>query len=271
VEPRGTDAATPARHDYRDQAERYDRTRGASPSILSPLVRALDGAPGRRLLDVAGGTGNYAAALRERGWEPVVLDVSAEMLERAAAKGLPVVRAPAGRLPVAVASVDAVTNVSALHLIRDWRAALRETRRVLRPGGRLALMVYAREHLDVHWIFEYFPSSRAWVDPEHQMLAELLSELPGASVEPFEFTDLVDASMSAMCRYPHLLLDPEWRLQTSFFERLERADPTGARAGLERLERDLTAGRRPDVEVAEQRARFGDGAVIAWQAVHVDG
>ena len=46
----------PTRHDYRDQAARYDRTRGASPSILGPLEHAIAGAPGPTLLDVAGGT-----------------------------------------------------------------------------------------------------------------------------------------------------------------------------------------------------------------------
>jgi ubiquinone/menaquinone biosynthesis C-methylase UbiE len=254
-----------ARHDYRDQAARYDATRGASASILVPLERALVGAPGRRLLDVAGGTGNYAAALRDRGWEATVLDVSAEMLERARGKGLRVVRADASSLPFAAGSFDAVLNVSAIHLFPDWRAGLSGMRRVLRPRGRLGLMLYTRENLDVHWIFEYFPVARPWIYPEHQILAEIVDELPGARVEPFEFTDLDDASMSALCRYPSLLLDPAWRLQTSFFERLERAHPSAHAEGLERLQRDLDAGRRPDREVEPQRARHGDGTVIAWE------
>ncbi len=254
-----------SRHDYAAQAARYDRTRGASPSILEPLARALEGAPGRRLLDVAGGTGNYAAALERRGWRPAVLDVSVEMLTRARAKGLPVVEADAARLPVAGESVDAVINVSALHLVRKWRAALTEATRVLRPRGRLAIMAYTRENLDVHWIFEYFPSARRWAEREHQTLAELRAELPGARARPFSFSDLVDASMSALCRHPDLLLDPAWRLQTSFFERVARQDPSELRQGLARLERDLAAGRRPDQEVAALRAEHGDGTIIAWR------
>ena len=51
------------RHDYARQARTYDRTRAASPSVLGPLRAALGAAPGRRLLDVGGGTGNYASAL----------------------------------------------------------------------------------------------------------------------------------------------------------------------------------------------------------------
>jgi SAM-dependent methyltransferase len=254
------------RHDYREQAARYDRTRGASPSILEPLERALAGAPGPSLLDVAGGTGNYAEALRERGHQPCVVDVSPHMLERAEAKGLPAVQADAARLPFADASFDSVINVSALHLIPRWRVALAEARRVVRPGGRLGLMVYTRENLDVHWIFEYLPSARDWVYPEHQPLADLLVELPGARIEPFEFEDLVDASMAALCRHPRLLLDPEWWQQTSFFERLRASDPAGLADGLLRLKRDLDRGRRPDLEVEELRHRHGDGTVLAWDA-----
>lgn len=253
-----------ARHDYRDQADRYDETRAASPSILVPLERAVHGAPGRRMVDVAGGTGNYAVAFRDRGWEVSVLDISTEMLTRARGKGLTVVRGDASALPFDERSFDAVLNISAIHLVPDWIGALAEMRRVLRPGGRLGMMLYTRENLDVHWILEYFPVTRDWIYPEHQTLDAIVAELPGARVEPFEFTDLVDASMSALCRYPRLLLDPAWRMQTSFFERLERAHPDAMADGLARLERDLDAGRQPDRDAEPRRAVHGDGTVIAW-------
>ncbi|MFL5856000.1 MAG: class I SAM-dependent methyltransferase, partial [Solirubrobacteraceae bacterium] len=101
--------------DYSRQAQTYDETRSASPSVLEPLRSALAGAPGPRLLDVGGGTGNYALALREEGWEPVVCDRSPDMLARAAAKGLDVVEADAQQLPFPDASFDAVICVSMLH------------------------------------------------------------------------------------------------------------------------------------------------------------
>ncbi len=66
--------------DYSRQAEHYDETRSASPSVLRGLRDALKGAPGRRLADIGGGTGNYALALRREGWEPVVVDRSPAML-----------------------------------------------------------------------------------------------------------------------------------------------------------------------------------------------
>lgn len=47
--------------DYSRQALTYDNTGAASPSVLGPLQAALKGAPGKRLADIGGGTGNYAA------------------------------------------------------------------------------------------------------------------------------------------------------------------------------------------------------------------
>jgi SAM-dependent methyltransferase len=187
------------------------------------------------------------------------------MLSRARAKGLPVVRGDACHLPFGTASADAMMIVSVLHLVPDWLCALGEARRVLRPGGVLDLMVYAREHLPVHWVLSYFPRSQTWVWPEHQTLSELRTALPGCEVIPFEFTDLADASLSALCRWPDLFLDPAYRARTSYFERLARHDPAELEIGLARLADDLRRGRRPDLEVAPLRRQVGDGAVIAWR------
>src|SRR5689334_20632505 len=101
--------------DYAKQAETYDATRGASPSVLRPVREALEGAPGRRLVDVGGGTGNYARALAQDGWDPLVVDRSAAMLARAAAKGLGTLEADAQALPLPDAGADAVTLISMLH------------------------------------------------------------------------------------------------------------------------------------------------------------
>lgn len=255
----------PTRHVYDRQAETYDSTRGASPSVLRRLEAALSGAPGPELLDVGGGTGNYALALQSRGWNPLVTDLNPAMLARAAAKGLRTLQADAAELPVADEAMDAVMLVSMLHHVPDWRRALREAGRVLRPSGRLALMGWTREHMErVTWLREYFPSMNEELTLDHPTLAELQSELPGARLLRVEFEDLDDASLAALQRRPHLLLDPGWRRQTSYFEKLETRFPDELASGLARLRADLDAGQAPEKRVAAARAEWGDAAVLAW-------
>lgn len=254
------------RHDYATQAMTYDRTRAASPSVLVPLLAALTIGPGRRLLDVGGGTGNYAAALRNEGFEPVVVDRSAEMLAVSAGKGLPVARGDADTLPMGTASVDAVMLVSMLHHVPDWPSALAEARRVLRPGGCLALMAFAQEHLAIHWVMDYFPETSLTFRRAHQSLPALQAELPGSDVVPIRYDDMIDGSMAALCRHPEVLLDEDLRRQTSFFEQASTRHPGELASGLDRLATDLAAGRHPEDENRPLRDRIGDGAIVTWVA-----
>lgn len=99
-------------------------------------------------LDVGSGPGNVTASLgRAAGPDGLALgvDISAPMLARAvraeAGPNVGFLRADAQRLPLRAETVDAVTSIAVLQLIPDPAAALAEMVRVLRPGGRMAVMV----------------------------------------------------------------------------------------------------------------------------------
>ncbi len=99
--------------------------------------------PGDRVLDACCGTGDLALAARRAGAGEVVgLDFSERMLERARAKepALEWVRGDVLALPFPDASFDAVTVGFGVRNVEDLEAGLRELRRVLRPGGRLAVL-----------------------------------------------------------------------------------------------------------------------------------
>lgn len=226
--------------------------------MLAPLRLALAGAPGSRLADIGGGTGNYALALARDGWRPVVVDRSAQMLAYATEKGLTTVRADATRLPSADEAFDAVMFVSMLHHLDAPERALAEARRVLRPGGRLAVMLFTREDIADAWCLDYFPSSRAWMKQTHMPLATLFAELPRARRLPVVYEDLQDGSMAAMLAHPELLLDPSRRAQTSYFERMQRDHPDELQAGLARLKRELRA------DDGSAPTRPGRASVAAW-------
>jgi SAM-dependent methyltransferase len=242
--------------DYSRQALGYDETRSASPSVLRALRTALEGAPGRRLADVGGGTGNYALALKREGWKPIVVDRSADMLAHAAAKGLDTLEADAQDLPFEDESFDAVTMISMLHHVENRAIALAEARRILRPAGRLVLKGYTGEDAASLWILDYFPSSRPWMAATHPPRAAILEELPGARLMEFEFEDMEDASLAALSADPESVVAAAERGSTSYFERLQRDHPEELREGIARLRADIGAGRAPH--------RPGTATVLAW-------
>ena len=105
-------------------------------------VRALELPPGGRVVDVAAGTGDLCRELRAAGHRPVGVDLSWGMLAQARTDA-PLVQADALRLPLVDGAVDGVTCGFALRNVADLTALLRELARVIRPGGRIALLEVA--------------------------------------------------------------------------------------------------------------------------------
>jgi len=135
-------------------ARRQEMMRQFAGPVSHWLVDALRAQPGHRVLELAAGigdTGFLAAELIQPGGTLMCTDQSAGMLDaaraRAAHLGLDnvefeVINAEWIDLPVA--SVDGVLCRWGYMLMADPAAALAETRRVLRPGGRVALAVWDR-------------------------------------------------------------------------------------------------------------------------------
>ncbi|BBY06448.1 methyltransferase domain-containing protein [Mycobacterium noviomagense] len=116
--------------------------------VLQPPTQWLNISPGGVVLDVGCGpasiTGSLARAVGEDGLV-LGVDLSEAMLARAVHGGwgpqVGFLRADAQRLPLRDDTVDAVVSIAVLQLIPDPAAALAEMARVLRPGGRLTVMV----------------------------------------------------------------------------------------------------------------------------------
>jgi arsenite methyltransferase len=129
----------------------YDNAQAVMRRLLSafqPPTEWLNIPPGGIVLDVGCGPASITASLaRATGPSGLVLgvDLSEAMLARAVrAETGPqtgFLHADAQRLPLRDATVDAVVSMAVLQLIPDPVAALAEMARVLRPGGRLAVLV----------------------------------------------------------------------------------------------------------------------------------
>ncbi len=100
----------------------------------------------QNLLDIATGTGDLALTIARALPEVDVLgtDFCAPMLDVAKRRGLArVLEADALHLPLPDASYDAATVAFGLRNMADYAAALREFRRVLRPGGHLLVLDFS--------------------------------------------------------------------------------------------------------------------------------
>jgi demethylmenaquinone methyltransferase/2-methoxy-6-polyprenyl-1,4-benzoquinol methylase len=102
--------------------------------------------PGDRVLDACCGTGDLAVAAEREGGVVTGLDFSARMLERARRKSASIlwVEGDLLALPFDDGSFDSATVGFGVRNVTDLDAALAELHRVLRPGGRLAILEITR-------------------------------------------------------------------------------------------------------------------------------
>ena len=144
------------RAQWRDAADAWDRyfewyARAFAP-VMAWCADAIAATPGMRVLDVAAGSGQPALAIAPRvqpGGTILGIDFSPEMVavaerraRRAGASNVSFSTMDAERLELPDASFDAVTCACGLIFFPDAHRALAEMHRVLKPGGRVAIVVW---------------------------------------------------------------------------------------------------------------------------------
>jgi SAM-dependent methyltransferase len=144
----GIEDASPA------SLERFDRAYLDLYPYLLPYVPEAE-VRGRRLLEIGLGYGTLGEALARMGADYHGLDIAAgpvtmlraRLARVEGARPEQVVQGSVLALPFEDASFDHVVSIGCLHHTGDLFGAIAEVRRVLRPGGRLVLMVYNRRSL----------------------------------------------------------------------------------------------------------------------------
>lgn len=122
-------------------ATAYDAQRAHPPDVALQVGQTLADMAGRdgRILELGVGTGRIALPLVAAGAQVVGIDIAHDMLRVAQGRDgrLPLLRGDIAALPFGSERFSAVLAVHVLHLVPDWRGALAEAWRVLRPGGVL--------------------------------------------------------------------------------------------------------------------------------------
>jgi len=182
---------------FSNVAERYDlmndlMSGGQHRLWKSDFITMLNPPQGPtpfRLLDVAGGTGDVALRFMARGGpgcSATICDISAEMLavsrRKATAAGLDhrvaIVEGNAEALPFADRSFDAYTIAFGIRNVTHIDRALREARRVLKPGGRFLCLEFS--HVDVPLLDNLYDFHSFNVIPK-------LGELAAGAAEPYQY------------------------------------------------------------------------------------
>ena len=147
-------------------ARQYNDQRAHPPAVAQRVGEAIAAllSPGATVLELGIGTGRIAYPVARAGCRVVGIDLSRDMLnevgrQSATGDSAPLLLAQANieHLPIKDRSMDAVLAVHVLHLVSDWRCALAEAARTLRPGGA-------------------FIQGRDWVDP-NSVAGQMRNEL----------------------------------------------------------------------------------------------
>ena len=238
------------------------------------LVDAIEPQPGHRVLELGAGpgdTGFLAAELIQPGGTLISSDVVEEMLEQARARAAELGIAnvefrtiDAEWIDLPAAGLDGVLARWAYMLLADPATGLGETRRVLRPGGRVALAAWAG------------PEENPWTSaPTPELVAMGAIDEPDLDapnmfalrdpqrirelLEGAGFTDIAIEQIPVILRYPSL--DDWWDTQLDISTSLARS--VGA----------LTPAQRDDLrDVVDARlAQYvaADGAVVLPGLTHV--
>lgn len=123
-----------------------------SLALSRPAFTRLAARPGRRVLDVAAGPGGAAIELARTGAQVYAVDASAAMVARVACRareaGVAVTASimDAARLDYPDGTFDAALSAFGVVLLPDAAAALAEMRRVVSPGGRVAVVTWTEPH-----------------------------------------------------------------------------------------------------------------------------
>jgi ubiquinone/menaquinone biosynthesis C-methylase UbiE len=144
--------------DYEEFFTEYDRFRYQNERHLADCIDALN-VSGKRVLEIGLGEGADSERLIRNGARWSGVDLTAESIERVrtrlAMRDLPYDELRQGsvlELPFADDTFDMVFSHGVLHHVPDIKQAQGQIHRVLRPGGELVIMVYAR------WSLNYFVS-----------------------------------------------------------------------------------------------------------------
>ncbi|ONI81196.1 SAM-dependent methyltransferase [Actinosynnema sp. ALI-1.44] len=187
------------RHKYDQLADKYEEIFPYVADVGRLLVDHARPAAGARVLDVGAGRGAVARAALAAGCDVTAVDASAGMVARMAMDFPDIVarQMDAGGLDFPDGSFDLVTAGFVMQVLPDPDVALAEFRRVLAPGGTLALSLEKQTVGRLRWLFELAGEFFGVPVPgdDEESSGAMTSRRLNALIEQAGFTDLATDSV----------------------------------------------------------------------------
>lgn len=191
------------------------------------------------ILDLGCGVGRLSPALAERfGGMVFGVEPSSKMrslAETAPHRGVEYSAGEGARIPLDDHAADAVLMFLSFHHMPDRPAAVRETSRVLKPGGRVLLRGVFSDRLPDAWWASFFPG---WQDIQARMfptLDETISLFSAVGLKPKAFVEVTETYSTSQAEAVE-------RLRLRGISGFEHFSEEALDAGFERLDRALASG-----------------------------
>jgi ubiquinone/menaquinone biosynthesis C-methylase UbiE len=227
---------------YDEFAPVYDRRYAASPlsGVGAALKALVQKAKAQHVLEMGCGTGHWLDLLQPIVSDVYGLDPSSGMLAQAKFKGknLRLVRGRATRVPFKDQVFDLIFCVNAIHHFGDPRAFIIESRRLLAPGGALAVVgMNPHDCKDSFYVYHYFEGTYQTDVKRFPTNEDLQGWMGAAGFERLEWriAEKIKHSWFGRDVFNDLFLRKESTSQLTLLSDAAYA------AGLERIESDLAA------------------------------
>jgi SAM-dependent methyltransferase len=223
------------RVDFDPIAPAYAAHRRADSVLVAAILEGARLEPCSRVLELGCGTGNYAIAVHAAtGCGSVGVDPSPAMLAvgRKRTPHARLVESAAESLPFAGEIFDLAFSVDAAHQVADFDATVRESFRVLAPGGRLVTVTDDEETIRSRLHATYFPEI-----VEVELARYPSPEQIRAGLERAGFVEVTEEKTDSL-----VVITDAAPHRDRAFSSLHLIPEESFRRGLERLERDLERG-----------------------------
>ena len=227
----------------------YNNTRMADPYLSERIYDLLCPIEGGIYLDIGCGTGNYMAAMLDKGLNFIGIDPSEKMLAEAKAK-CPDTRLILGKaesIPFDNVFFDGAIALFTTHHWSDLNQGLAELARVLKSGARAVFLSFTPEQMRGYWLNHYFPimmHKSMTLVPERAEIEKIFLDNRFSEVfieNYFIMPELQDKFLYANKFRPEQYLLPEVRNGISSFTAF--SDIEELEHGLVALEEDIRAGK----------------------------